>query len=84
MPRAYNEMMRKKGVVQLIGVGQVPAKPAGELKVGDTVYWNYYYKSTVFQIEDVTEKTIRVTFRNEKAELSERTFRKTRLVACKM
>lgn len=31
----------------LQGIGRVPAKPAGELEVGDVIIYNYGYRSTV-------------------------------------
>nr|DAU09519.1 MAG TPA: hypothetical protein [Caudoviricetes sp.] len=47
--------------IHLQGIGQHPAKPAGELKVGDTLCWNFGYTSRLTEIVKQTKHTI--TFR---------------------
>lgn len=39
------------GKIYLIGWGEVNAQPAGNIKVGDTLMWNYGYKSKVLSID---------------------------------
>jgi hypothetical protein len=42
--------IKPQPTIQLINVGRVAAKPAGELQVGDVLRWNYGYTSTVTSI----------------------------------
>jgi len=68
--------MNKSHIIRLVGIGFVRAKPAGDLKIGDVVRWNYGATSKVVAIERETAKSIK--FRFDKGYL--RMMRKTRLV----
>ena len=48
--------------IQLQGIGKAKATLASELKVNDTVVWNYGEKTTVKSINAVGKSSIKVTF----------------------
>jgi len=50
--------------VQLIGVGRMPAIPAGELKRGMRIMWNYGSTYEVLHVYDITPKFIEVIGRS--------------------
>jgi len=71
--------------LQLQGIGSVPAKQAGEIKIGDTLIWNYGYKSMVKNVtETKTKKSIIVTILEDDGNIYERRMTKTRLVGIAM
>lgn len=51
--------------VKLIGVGWKDATPAREIKVGDTLVWNYGYTSKVLDIVSETAKQIVIRTESE-------------------
>lgn len=68
--------------IQLQGVGYVSARPAKEIKVGDTLTWNYGSQSVVTEIVKETDKFIVIKekyFENNTE--YERRLKKDRLVA---
>jgi len=74
------------GTTYLQGIGNVKGTPAGELKVGDTMLWNYGNESKVGKILKETDKTITieehwVSSFSGKLESGERKLLKTRIVA---
>lgn len=65
--------------MRLQGIGVVQGTPAGELKPGDVIMWNFGYKSVVVELLKETAKT--VTIRSEvDGTYYERKMGKTRLV----
>lgn len=68
--------------MRLQSIGIVLGTPAGELKKGDTLMWNFGYKSNIESIVKETAKTIVVSV-NCGGKLYERKLNKTRLV-CKL
>lgn len=76
----------KETGVWLQGLGAVRGKPAGELKVGDGLVWNYGYTSTVSAILKETKATVTIeesyiSDRTGEPGKGTRTMKKTRLVA---
>ncbi len=67
--------------VQLISVGHYPAKPAGELQIGDTVVWNYGATSTVTGFIKETKKQMVVEL-TDRYGVHQRRMNKSRLIAC--
>lgn len=68
--------------IQLQSIGKVPAIPAGELKTGDVLMWNFGYKYSVDSIIKSTEKTITIkTTSLETGRTFEQKLFKNRLVA---
>lgn len=69
--------------IHLQGIGNVKAKPAGELKVGDILSWNYSPEGyEVIDIKEVSPKSIRITEQNrETGSTFSRLLAKKRLVA---
>ncbi len=68
--------------IRLIGVGCKVAKPAGEIKVGDVLIWNYGITSTVLEVVKETRTQIVVmTKNNESGARMLRRMAKKRLVA---
>jgi hypothetical protein len=54
------------GTIQLQGVGKVPARPAGELAVGNRIMWNYGHIYTVIAIRpSPSGKTLQLEERSE-------------------
>ena len=50
--------MQMEKSIHLKKIGQHKAKPASEIKVGDTLVWNWGWTSLVTQIVSETPKTI--------------------------
>jgi hypothetical protein len=70
--------------VTLIGYGLAPAKPAGELQIGDITVWNYGYKYTVTAIEPKAKTQVIVTLVDVNTGKEwDRVMSRTRLVAIK-
>jgi hypothetical protein len=67
--------------IHLQGIGLFTAKPAGELKVGDTTVWNYGSTAEVLTVRHKGQ-SVYVTLRDDKREYPERRFLASRLVAC--
>lgn len=75
-----------KNTTWLQGIGYVNGTPAGELKEGDTMLWNYGYESKVGKILKETDKTIIIEEHwinsfSGKPETGQRKLLKTRIVA---
>lgn len=68
--------MRK---INLIGVGEVNAQPAANIKKGDMLMWHYGVKATVADIVKQTEKPVMIIERYGDKEYR-RTLRKSSLV----
>jgi hypothetical protein len=67
--------------IHLQGIGLFAAKPAGELKVGDTMVWNYGSTSVVHAIR-AQGKSVYITQQTKDGKVwPERRFLATRLVA---
>lgn len=68
--------------IHLIGYGRQKAVPASELQPGDTLIWNYGYRSKVLSITK-SEKSSIWTFhlQSNNGIQSDRRMKKTRLVA---
>lgn len=66
--------------MRLQSIGIVQGTPAGEIKKGDTLCWNFGETSIVVDILRQTEKTIFVKTKTKNGNLYERKFLKTRLV----
>lgn len=74
-----------KNAIHLIGWGSHPAKPAGEIVVGDVLVWNYGQTSTVIDIKRKAGSSfIDFTTRNLSGAVFSRRMKATRLVAVKM
>jgi hypothetical protein len=70
--------------VHLQGLGTFPGIAAGELKIGQTVVWNFGYESLVSAVEPCGAKSVKVTLFERKSQMvSTRRFLKSRLVAVK-
>ena len=72
-----------KNAMRLQSIGLVLGTPAGELKEGDTLMWNFGETSTVSKITKQTDKTIWIEELYEtgdKEALYSRRLKKTRLV----
>ena len=67
--------------IHLQGYGKQHAKPAGDIKVGDVIMWNFGETSEVLGIERETEKQIIVSLKNERGFVGIRRMTKNRLVA---
>lgn len=52
--------------IHLQGVGEYPAKPAGELRPGDVTVWNYGYRYAVVAIAPTGSASVTVTSRDER------------------
>ena len=71
--------------VTLIGYGIAPAKPAGDLQIGDVVVWNYGYKSTVVSIAPRGKTQVTVEFHSHHSDAcTPRVMGRTRLVGMKV
>lgn len=70
----------QNNTLQLQSVGHVLGTPAGELKVGDSLMWNFGSTSTVEKIVKQTAKTIWISEKYEDGKSYERRLLKTRLV----
>lgn len=67
--------------IHLQGIGQFTAKPAAELKIGDTTVWNNGGTAKVVSVR-AQGKSMYVVLNDGKAEYPERRFLGSRLVAC--
>lgn len=67
--------------IHLQGIGQFTAKPAGDLKKGDTTVWNSGSTAKVVSVRS-QGKSIYVVLNDGKTEYPERRFLASRLVAC--
>jgi hypothetical protein len=76
----------KSSTTWLQGVGAVFGKPAGELRPGDVVAWNFGHTSHVSAVIKETAATITVEFAADEhyAQTHQRTFKKGRVVAVQM
>jgi len=76
---------KKLGSIHLQGIGRYPAIPAGDLKVGDVIVYNYGGTSIVRVKKQVSPKTISVAVesqgRSDKGQVYIRQYRVDRLVA---
>jgi hypothetical protein len=86
MPYIPKHRLTPKGTTYLQGIGYVPGTPAGELKEGDTMLWNYGYESKVGKILKETDKTIIIEEHwigsfSGKPETGQRKLLKNRIVA---
>ena len=69
--------------IHLQGIGEKPAKPAKEIKVGDVLIWNFGVKSIVKSItETKSGKSINI-LEDYDGKVYKRRLLKTSLVACK-
>ena len=74
--------MPTKTSVHLIAIGKTPAIPAGELKVGDTVVWNYGYTNEIIEITQKGSMLVaRLQDPKDPNKVYERRFKPTTLVA---
>jgi len=71
----------RSGHVWLQFHGWQKGKPAGEIKPGDILMWNYGHTSEVLSIVKETAKTITITNKCDSGYISDVRFNKTRLVA---
>jgi len=67
--------------IQLQSVGKVNALPAGQIKVGTTLLWNFGHKSIVKAISKETLKSVWFTTQTDNGNTYNRRFLKTRLIA---
>lgn len=66
----------------LQGIGNKPAIPAKELKVGTIILWNYGYTSEVLDIvPSKSGKTLIATTKSESGNIYQRRFNADKLVA---
>lgn len=72
--------MSTNATIHLQSIGAVPAKPAGELTVGDRIMWNFGYVSTVTDVIDITPAFVLVIMTSNGVSHTRR-MKKTRLVA---
>lgn len=77
-----NKTTTGNAVVWLQGIGNVKAKPAAELAVGDRTVWNYGYISRVVEIQVASPKFLAVTLASEDGNhVGVRRLRRDRLIA---
>ena len=81
MNNANNNKMNNS--IQLQSVGKVNALPAGQIKVGTTLLWNFGHKSIVKAISKETLKSVWFTTQTDNGNTYNRRFLKTRLIAVK-
>lgn len=67
--------------IHLQGIGEKEAVAAQELKVGDTLMWNFGYTSTIIEILKETAKSITIKTKNKDNYIGTRRLFKTTLVA---
>jgi len=67
--------------IQLQAIGLVNGTPAGEIKVGTTLLWNFGSTSIVKGITKETEKSVWFLTQNENGNFYNRRFLKTRVIA---
>lgn len=68
-------------IIHLQGIGKQPAVKASELKVGDTLMWNFGYTSTIIEIVKETAKSITIKTKNKDNYIGTRRLLKNTLVA---
>ena len=67
--------------VQLQGIGTFPGVPAGTLKKGDIIVWNFGYKSEVLEVLKVTKAQIKLLMKSLDSDyVGERILGKNRLI----
>lgn len=66
--------------IYLIGLGYVDAQPAENIKVGDTLMWNFGFKSEVLSIDKVTAKSITISTKGNDGRIYKRMMRKGTLI----
>ena len=70
--------------IQIQSVGKVPAIPASQLKINDSVVFNFGHTAKITSISRITKSFITFTlFDNETQSDCVRRFKKSRLVAIK-
>lgn len=69
--------------IQLQSVGLVNGTPAGEIKVGTTLLWNFGATSVVKSISKETNKSIWFITETENGNIYNRRFLKTRVIGTK-
>jgi len=67
--------------IQLQAIGLVNGTPAGEIKVGTTLLWNFGSTSIVKEITKETQKSVWFLTQNENGNFYNRRFLKTRVIA---
>ena len=70
-----------KNSVQLQAVGLVEGTPAGEIKVGTTLLWNFGSTSEVIAIPKGSLKSIWLTEKSDRGFVYTRRFLKSRVIA---
>jgi hypothetical protein len=69
--------------VHLQGIGQVAAKPANTIKVGEVLHWNHGYSSDVVEIEELSKCYLLFHLKSRAdGVIRTRRMKKSRLVAC--
>lgn len=68
--------------VNLIGGGLVAALPVSDLRIGDTLIWNYGSRSELVAITPKGSQSVTLTTRTSDGKLWSRSHRLTTLVAC--
>ena len=66
--------------IYLIGLGYVDAQPAENIKVGDTLMWNFGFKSEVLSIDKLTSKSITISTKGTDGRTYKRVMRKSTLI----
>ena len=69
-----------KNLIQLQAVGLVNGTPAGEIKIGTTLLWNFGATSKVKNITKETKKSIWFLTETENGNTYNRRFLKTRVI----
>lgn len=67
--------------IRLQGVGWGTGTPAGEIKPGDKLMWNYGYISEVIAVEPAGVQYLNFTLKSEDGHIGQRRMKKSRLVA---
>ena len=66
--------------IHLQGIGNVPAKPAQELRNGDTVMWNFGYTSLIVDIVPRGKTQLVAMMVEQSGTFTQRVMARTRLV----
>ena len=66
--------------IQLQAIGLVNGTPAGKIKVGTTLLWNFGSTSIVKEITKKTDKSVWFLTQNENGNFYNRRFLKTRVI----
>ena len=75
------QYLRERKLVHLIAVGDMPGTPAGELRAGDCLMWNFGSVYQVTAVREASPKFMEITERATKGgEEYKRRLRKDRLV----